>query len=132
MFDESGLTNLTHLVTSINSMLKIKLLLRIKIYLVPNLENLTIRVLVMNVSHLYEMEIVGDLTVEKTIVAYVAYKEENGQLVPEVKFEGEMNNEHSDAVPLLSVVWYKSFDYNNNCPIVSHDNTTYSHCNLTY
>ena len=39
-----------------------------------------------NVSHLYETEIVGDLTVEKTIVAYVAYKEENGQLVPEVKF----------------------------------------------
>ena len=33
------------------------------------------------------MEIVGDLTVEKTIVVYVAYKEENGQLVPEVKFE---------------------------------------------
>ena len=38
-------------------------------------------------SHLYETEIVGDLTVEKTIVACVAYKEENGQLVPEVKFE---------------------------------------------
>ena len=61
-----------------------KLLLRIKIYLVPNLANLTIRVLVANTSHLYETEIVGDLTVEKTIVAY---KEENGQLVPEVKFE---------------------------------------------
>ena len=62
-----------------------KLLLRIKIYLVPNLENLTMRVLVTNVSHLYETEI-GDLTVEKTIVAYVAYKEENGQFIPEVKF----------------------------------------------
>ena len=55
-----------------------KLLLRIKIYLVPNLENLAVRVLLTNVSHLYETEIVGDLTVEKTIVAYVAYKEENG------------------------------------------------------
>ena len=65
-----------------------KLLLRIKIYLVPNLENLTVRVLVTNVSYLYlyETEIVGDLTVEKTIVSCVAYKEENGQLVPEVKF----------------------------------------------
>ena len=63
-----------------------KLLLRIKIYPVPNLENLTVRVLVTNVSHLYEIEIVGNLTVEKTIVAYVPYKEENGQLVPEVKF----------------------------------------------
>ena len=66
---------------------KMKLLLRIKIYLVPNLEDLTMRVLVTNVSHLYETEIVGDLTAEKIIVAYVAYKEENGQLVPEVKFE---------------------------------------------
>ena len=69
-----------------------KLLLRIKIYLVPNLENLTIRVLVTNISHLYETEIVGDLTVEKTIVACVAYKGENGQLVPEVKFDTLMQN----------------------------------------
>ena len=68
-------------------MLKMKLLLRIKIYLVPSLETLTTRVLVTNVSHLYETEIVGDLTAGKTIVAYVAYKEENGELVPEVKYE---------------------------------------------
>ena len=53
-----------------------KLLLRIKISLVPNLENLTVTILVTNVSHLYETEIVGDLTVEKTIVAYVAYRGE--------------------------------------------------------
>ena len=86
MFGESRSTSITYLVTSTNFIQKIKLLLRIKIYLVPNLEDLTIRVLVTNVSHLYETEIVGDLTVEKTIVAYVAYKEENGQLVPEVKF----------------------------------------------
>ena len=32
-------------------------------------------------------QIVGDLTVEKAIVAYVAYKEKNGKLVPEVKFK---------------------------------------------
>ena len=84
MFDESGSTSLTYFVVSTNSMLKMELLLRVKIYLVPSLENLTIRVLVTNVSHLYETEIVGDLTAEKTIVAY---KEENGQLVPVVKFE---------------------------------------------
>ena len=87
MFDDPRLTSIAHFVTRINSVWKMKLLLRIKIYLVPNLENLTIRVLVTNVSHLYEMEIVGNLTVEKTMVAHVAYKEENGQLVPEVKFE---------------------------------------------
>ena len=87
MFDEPRMTSIAPFVTSTSSMQKMKLLLRIKIYLVPNLEDLTIRVLVTNVSHLYKAEIVGDLTVEKTIVAYVAYKEENGQLVPEVKFE---------------------------------------------
>ena len=86
MFDEPRMTSIAPFVTSTSSMQKMKLLLRIKIYLVPNLEDLTIMVLVTNVSHLYETEIVGDLTVEKTIVAYVAYKEENGQLVPKVKF----------------------------------------------
>ena len=81
------MTSLTYLVTSTNFMLKMKLLVKIKIYLIASLENLAIKVLVTNVSHLYETEIVGDLTAEKTIVAYVAFKEENGQLVPEVKFE---------------------------------------------
>ena len=40
-----------------------------------------------NTTHLYETEIVGDLTAEKTIVACLAYKEVNGELVPEVKFK---------------------------------------------
>ena len=59
---------------------------KIKIYLVPDLENTTARVLVTNISHLYEIEIEGDLIVEKDVVAYIAYVEENGQLVPRVKF----------------------------------------------
>ena len=70
-----------------SSVQKIKFLLRIKIYLIPDLENTIVRVLVTNVSHLYETEIEGDLTIEKDIVAYVASVEENGQLVPRVKFE---------------------------------------------
>ena len=65
---------------------KVKFLLKIKIYLVPNLESTIVRVLVTNVSHLYETEIEGDLTIEKDIVAYIAYVEENGQLVPRVKY----------------------------------------------
>ena len=67
MFDEPRSTSITHLVTSTNFMQKMQLLLRIKIYLVPNLENLTIRVLVTNVSHLYETEIVGDVTVKRLL-----------------------------------------------------------------
>ena len=70
-----------------SSVQKIKFLLRIKIYLVPDLENTIVKVLVMNGSHLYETELEGDLTIEKNIVAYIAYVEENGQLVPRVKFE---------------------------------------------
>ena len=66
---------------------KVKLLLKIKIYLVLNLESTIVRVLVTNVSHLYETEIEGDLSIEKDLVAYVAYMEENGQLVPRVRFE---------------------------------------------
>ena len=70
-----------------SSVRKIKFLLRIKIYLVPDLENTIVSFLVTNVSHLYETEIEGDLTIEKNIVAYIACVEENGQLIPRVKFE---------------------------------------------
>ena len=66
---------------------KVKLLLKIKVYLVPNLESTIVRVLVTNVTHLYETEIEGDLTIEKDLVAYIAYVEENGQLVPRANFE---------------------------------------------
>ena len=70
-----------------SSVQKVKFLLRIRIYLVPNLESTIVRVLVTNVSHLYKTEIEGDLTIEKDIMAYIVYVEENGQLVPRVKFE---------------------------------------------
>ena len=70
-----------------SSVQKVKLLLKIKIYLVQSLESTIVRVLVTNVHHLYETEIEGDLAIEKDIVAYITYVEENGQLVPRVKFE---------------------------------------------
>ena len=66
---------------------KIKFQLGIKIYLVPNLENTVVRILITNITHLYDTGIEGNLTREKNIVAYVAYVEENGQLVPRVRFE---------------------------------------------
>ena len=64
-----------------SSVQKIKFQLGIKIYLVPDLENTIVRVLVTNVTYLHETEIEGNLTIEKNIVAYIAYVEENGQLV---------------------------------------------------
>ena len=66
---------------------KIKLLLKNKVYLVPNLESTIVRVLVTNVTHLYQTEIQGNLTIEKDLVAYIAYIEENGQLLPRAKFD---------------------------------------------
>ena len=66
---------------------KIRFKFGIKVYLVPNLENTVVRVLVTNIIHVYDTGIERDLIVEKNIVAYVAYVEENGQLVPRVRFE---------------------------------------------
>ena len=60
--------------------------MRIKIHLVPDLENNIARVLVTNVSYLCETEIEEDLAIEKDIVAYIACVEENGQMVPRVRF----------------------------------------------
>ena len=70
-----------------SSVQKVKILLKIKIYLVPSLESTIVRVLITNVTYLYKTEIEGDLTIEKDLVAYIAYVEENGQLVPRVRFE---------------------------------------------
>ena len=70
-----------------NSVPKIKIQLGIKIYLVPSLEDIVAKVLVTNITHIYDTGIEGNLTVEKNIVAYVAYVEENEQLVPRVRFE---------------------------------------------
>ena len=70
-----------------NSVPKIRIQLGIKIYLVPSLENTVTRVLVTNITHIYDTGIEGNLTVEKNIVAYVTYVEENEQLVPRVRFE---------------------------------------------
>ena len=40
-----------------------------------------------NITHLYDTGIEGNLTIEKNLVAYVAYVEEDGQMVPRVRFE---------------------------------------------
>ena len=70
-----------------NSVPKIKIQLGIKIYLVPSLENTATRVLVTNITHLYDTGIEGNLTIDKNMVVYVAYVEENGQIIPKVRFE---------------------------------------------
>ena len=33
-----------------------------------------------------ETHIIGDITVEKILVVYIAYREDNGTIVPEIRF----------------------------------------------
>ena len=34
----------------------------------------------------FETHVIGDFTIEKTLIVCVAYKQDNGNIVPEVKF----------------------------------------------
>ena len=63
-----------------------KIVVILKTYLVPNVENPIVRIPIWQEMQTFETHIVGDFTVEKTLTVYVAYKEDNGNIVPEVKF----------------------------------------------
>ena len=34
----------------------------------------------------FETHVTGDFTIEKTLIVYIVYKKDNGNIVPEVKF----------------------------------------------
>ena len=55
-------------------------------YLVPNIGNPTIRIPIWQETRTFETHIIGDIAVEKILIVYVAYKEDNGTIVPEVRF----------------------------------------------
>ena len=52
----------------------------------PNVDNPIVRIPIWQETQTFETHIVEDLTIEKTLTAYVAYKEDNGNILPEVKF----------------------------------------------
>ena len=54
----------------------------------PNVDNPIVRIPIWQETQTFEMHIIGDFTVEKTLTVYVAYKEDNGNIIPEVRFVG--------------------------------------------
>ena len=58
-----------------------KIALTLNMYLVPNVDNPIIRIPIWQETHIIE-----DVTIEKILIVYIAYKEDNGTIVPEVRF----------------------------------------------
>ena len=63
-----------------------KIVLTLSTYLVPNVDNPIVRIPIWQESQTFETNIIGDFTTEKILTVYVAYKEDNGSIVPEVRF----------------------------------------------
>ena len=63
-----------------------KVVVTLNTYLMPNVDNPIIRIPIWQETQTFEMHITGDITVEKMLTVYVAYKEDNGNIVPEVRF----------------------------------------------
>ena len=63
-----------------------KIVLTLNTYLVPNVDNPIVRIPIWQEMQTFETHIIGDIIVEKILTVYVAYKEDNGTIVPEVRF----------------------------------------------
>ena len=63
-----------------------KITLTLNTYLVPNIDSPIIRIPIWQEMQTFETHIIGDITVEKILIVYIAYEEDNGTIVPEVRF----------------------------------------------
>ena len=63
-----------------------KIALILNTYLVPNINNPIIRIPIWQETQTFETHIIGDIIVEKILIVYIAYKEEYGTIVPEIRF----------------------------------------------
>ena len=63
-----------------------KIALTLNTYLVSNIDNPIIRIPIWQDTQTFETHIIGDITIEKILMVYVTYKEDNGTIVPEVRF----------------------------------------------
>ena len=52
----------------------------------PNIDNPIVRIPIWQETQTFETHIIEDFTVEKILTVYVAYKKDNGCIVPEVRF----------------------------------------------
>ena len=59
-----------------------KIVLTLNTYLGPNIDNPIVRIPMWQ----EKTHIIGNIIVEKILTVYVAYKEDNGTIVPEVRF----------------------------------------------
>ena len=55
-------------------------------YLVPNIDNPIVRIPIWQETQTFETHIIRDIIVEKILTVYIAHKEDNGTIVPEVRF----------------------------------------------
>ena len=65
-----------------------KIALTLNMYLMPNVDNPIIRIPKWQETQTFETHIIGDIMIERTLIVYVAYKENNGTIVLEVRFVG--------------------------------------------
>ena len=63
-----------------------KIALTLNTYLVPNIDNPIVRIPIWQEMQTFETHIIRDFTVEKILIVYIAYKEDNGTIVPEIGF----------------------------------------------
>ena len=63
-----------------------KIALTLRTYLVPNADSPMVRIPIWQETQTSETHVIGDFTIEKMLIVYIAYKEDNGNIVPEVKF----------------------------------------------
>ena len=63
-----------------------KIVLTLNTYLAHNIDNPIIRIPIWQEMQTFETHIIGEIIVEKILTVYIAYKEDNGTIVPEVRF----------------------------------------------
>ena len=63
-----------------------KIALTLNTYLIPNVYNPIIRIPIWQETQTFETHIIGDITIEKILIVYVAYRENNRTIVPKVRF----------------------------------------------
>ena len=63
-----------------------KIALTLNTYLVPNIDKPIVRIPIWQEMQTFETHVIGDIIVERILKVYVAYKEDNGTIVPEVRF----------------------------------------------
>ena len=63
-----------------------KIALTLRTYLVPNIDSPIVRIPIWQETQTFETHMIGDFTIKKTLIVYIAYKEDNGSILPEVKF----------------------------------------------